>query len=253
MASVVAEFSERPAAAERYFPLAVAFGGRSASLASALLSTKRVGTVHRLEQVEGAFSGNEAGGVADEEALPLGRGSVDLYLSALTLQWANDLPGALIQIRQALKPGGWFLGAATGGRTLHELREALFAAEIESRGGASPRVLPAADLADYGALMQRAGFVQPVADRDVLTVRYDSARSLAADLRAMGAGNALAERDRRPIGRSVLSRVAEIYAERFSDPDGRVRATFEIITLSGWAPQRSGGAAQRASPLRAPR
>jgi SAM-dependent methyltransferase len=177
---------------------------------------------------------------------------VDLYLSALTLQWANDLPGALIQIRRALKPGGWFLGAATGGRTLHELREALFAAEIETRGGASPRVLPAADLADYGALLQRAGFIQSVSDREVLTVRYDSALSLAADLRAMGAGNALAERDRRPISRSVRTRMAEIYAERFSDPDGRVRATFEVITLSGLAPYQPGSDLQGASPLQAP-
>jgi hypothetical protein len=127
----------------------------------------------------------------------------------------------------------------TGGRTLSELREALFAAETETRGGASPRVLPAADIRDLGALLQRAGFALPVADRDLVTARYDSAFGLFADLKAMGAANPLAERERRPGSRRLFLRTAEIYAERFSDPDGRVRASFEVVSLSGWAPHES--------------
>jgi hypothetical protein len=147
--------------------------------------------------------------------------------------------GALIQIRQALRPDGLFLGAMTGGQTLAELREALFVAETEVRGGASPRVLPAADVRDIGALLQRAGFALPVVDRDVLTVRYASAFHLFKDLRGMGASNTLAERDRKPASRLLFQRAAQIYAERFSDPDGRVRASFEIISMSGWAPHES--------------
>ncbi len=177
--------------------------------------------------------------VGDEEALPLAPGSIDLFASALALQWTNDLPGALIQIRAALRPDGLLLAAMTGGSTLAELREALTAAESELRGGASPRVMPAADVRDLGALLQRAGFALPVADREVLTVRYDSAFDLFRDLRAMGAANALPERERRPAGRGLFLRAAEIYAERFSDPDGRIRATFEIVSLSGWAPHES--------------
>ena len=179
------------------------------------------------------------GVVGDEEALPLAPDSIDLFASALALQWTNDLPGALIQIRAALRPDGLLLAAMTGGRTLAELREALAAAESEMRGGASPRVMPAADVRDLGALLQRAGFALPVADRDALTVRYDSAFDLFRDLRAMGAANALPERERRPATRRLFLRAAEIYAERFSDPDGRVRATFEIVSLSGWAPHES--------------
>jgi hypothetical protein len=134
---------------------------------------------------------------------------------------------------------GLFLAALAGGRTLSELRESLFEAETQLRGGASPRVLPTVEVRDIGGLLQRAGFALPVADRDILTVRYDSAFRLFADLKAMGATNPLVDRDRRPVSRSFLLRTAEIYAERFSDPDGRVRATFEIVSVSGWAPHES--------------
>jgi SAM-dependent methyltransferase len=241
MAAVTSELAERLAGIDRHYPVGVVFGGRSERLASALRGTAKVAETYRMEQLGDAFAEAESGFVADEEALPLGRATVDLFVSALALQWTNDLPGALVQIRQALKPGGLFLGAMTGGATLQELRQAMFEAEVELRGGASPRVLPRAEIADLGALLQRAGFARPVADRDVLIVRYDSAIALAADLRAMGANNALAERDRRPASRRLMARMAEIYAERFSDADGRIRASFEIITLVGWAPSPERG------------
>jgi SAM-dependent methyltransferase len=237
MHAVVAEMAERLAGVERSFRLAVAFGGQTDTLAETLLRSGKVASVVRLESVAAALrKGRVAGAVADEEALPLAKGSIDLFASALALQWTNDLPGTLVQIRQALEPDGLFLAAMTGGRTLAELREALFAAETEISGGASLRVTPAVDIRDAGALLQRAGFALPVADRDLITVRYDSVALLLKDLRAMGATNALTERERRPVARRLLARAGEIYAERFSDPDGRIRASFEIISLSGWAP-----------------
>src|SRR6202167_1432886 len=172
----------------------------------------------------------------DEEALPFGDATFDLIVSALTLQFVNDPPGVLVQIRRALKPDGLFLGALIGGETLTELRQAFAAAESEVEGGASPRVAPFADLRELGALLQRAGFALPVADVDRLTVRYDSVFGLMRDLRRMGATNVLNARRRVPLKRATLIRMAEIYAERFADDDGRVRATFEIVWLSGWAP-----------------
>jgi SAM-dependent methyltransferase len=157
-------------------------------------------------------------------------------VSALALQFVNDLPGTLVQIRRALKPDGLFLAALIGGETLTELRQAFAAAESEIEGGASPRVAPFADLRELGALLQRAGLALPVTDVDRLTVRYDSAFDLMRDLRRMGGTNALNARRRTPLKRATLTRMAEIYAQRFADADGRVRATFEIVWLSGWAP-----------------
>jgi SAM-dependent methyltransferase len=238
LARAVEDLAERLGAVERRFEIGVAHGGVNERLAQAMLATRRVARVVRLERTATALAA-AMGAVADEEALPLAPGSIDLFVSALVLQWTNDLPGALLQIRQALRPDGLFLAAMTGGRTLAELREALFAAETETRGGASPRVLPAADIRDLGALLQRAGFALPVVDRDLITVRYDSAFGLFADLKAMGAANPLTERERRPGSRRLFLRAAEIYAERFSDPDGRVRASFEVVSLSGWAPHES--------------
>ncbi|KPF94248.1 SAM-dependent methyltransferase [Rhodopseudomonas sp. AAP120] len=177
--------------------------------------------------------------VSGDEALGLAPGSLDLVVSALALQFANDLPGVLAQIRRALKPDGLLLAALTGGDTLMELREAFAAAEAEIEGGVSPRVAPAADLRDIGALLQRAGFALPVTDVDRVVVRYDHAFALMQDLRRMGATNVLIERRRTPLRRATLTRMAQIYAERFSDPDGRIRATFEIIWLSGWSPHES--------------
>jgi SAM-dependent methyltransferase len=239
LAPVVAELAERVAASDRHYELAVAHGGQGGALANALAGSGKVGSVFRIEQtMESPAGARGASAVADEESLPLGLGSIDLFVSSLALQWSNDLPGALIQIRRALRTDGLFLGALTGGNTLAELREALFAAETEIHGGAGPRVLPAADIRDLGALLQRAGFALPVADRDVLTIRYASAFDLFRDLKAMGATNALIERPRNFSGRRLFARAAEIYAERFSDPDGRIRATFEIVFLSGRASAR---------------
>jgi SAM-dependent methyltransferase len=173
------------------------------------------------------------------EALRLAPESIDLALSALALHFANDLPGVLAQIRRALRPDGLFLAALLGGDTLVELKESFTAAEVELEGGLSPRVLPFADLRDLGALLQRAGFALPVADVDRVVVRYDGAFALMLDLRRMGATNVLVERRRTPLRRATLLRMAQIYAERFSDSDGRIRATFDIIWLSGWAPHAS--------------
>jgi SAM-dependent methyltransferase len=175
----------------------------------------------------------------DEEALRLRDGSLDLVVSGLALQFVNDLPGVLVQVRRALKPDGLFLAALIGGASLSELREAFAAAEVEIEGGVSPRVAPFADVRDLGALLQRAGFTLPVADVDRLVVRYASPLALMHDLRRMGATNALIERRRVPLARATLRRMMEIYAERFADPDGRVPATFEIVWLSGWAPHAS--------------
>ena len=177
--------------------------------------------------------------VGDPEHLPLADGSLDLAVSALALQTANDLPGALTQIRRALRPDGLFLGAMLGGKTLHELRVVLTEAEATIAGGVSPRVAPFADVRDMGGLLQRAGFALPVADSEVLTVRYDHLFALMADLRAMGATNALIARTRVPTRRAIFLRAAALYAARFADPDGRIRATFEIVSLSGWAPHES--------------
>jgi SAM-dependent methyltransferase len=177
--------------------------------------------------------------VADEEALPLANGSVDLVVSLLALQLVNDLPGTLIQIRRALKPDGLFLAALLGGDTLTELRESLAVAEAEREGGISPRVAPFAEIRALGGLLQRAGFALPVTDTERIVVRYGSALGLMHDLRRMGATNVLYERRRAPLKRATLMRALKIYAERFADPDGRVRATFEVIWLSGWSPDPS--------------
>jgi SAM-dependent methyltransferase len=177
--------------------------------------------------------------IDESEALGLLPESIDLAVSGLAFQFVNDLPGVLAQIRRALKPDGLLLAATIGGETLTELRQAFAAAESELEGGMSPRVAPFADLRDAGALLQRAGFAVPVTDVDRVVVRYGDAFALMHDLRRMGAANILAERRRTPLRRATLLRMAQIYHERFTDPDGRIRATFDIVWLSGWAPHES--------------
>ncbi|HEY5081538.1 MAG TPA: methyltransferase domain-containing protein [Bauldia sp.] len=235
LAAVADDLAERLAAVQRHFPLAADIASPLPLVKSRLLASGQVDLVVRLDRL--AMSRPDI--VADQEALPLKPASIDLAVSALALHWADDLPGALAQIRIALKPDGLLLAALLGGDTLTELRQSLAAAESEIRGGASPRVSPFAELRSVGALLQRAGFALPVIDMDRRTVRYASSLHLMRDLRAMGATNVLIERDRRPLPRPALLRAAAIYAERFSDPDGRVRATFDIISLSGWAPHES--------------
>jgi SAM-dependent methyltransferase len=173
------------------------------------------------------------------EELPLEAESVNLVLSPLSLHVTNDTPGVFIQVRRALKADGLFLAAIPGSGTLQELRDVLLATEIELTGGASPRVIPFADVRDVGGLLQRAGFTLPVIDAETYTVRYDNLFALMRDLRAMGMTNPLADRSRKPLTRAFFLRAAELYAERYSDPDGRIRATFSIIYASGWTPHES--------------
>jgi SAM-dependent methyltransferase len=176
---------------------------------------------------------------SEQETLPFQPESLDLVVSALAFQFVNDLPGVLTQIRRTLKPDGLLLAAMIGGDTLTELRQSFAAAEAECEGGVSPRVAPFADLRDLGSLLQRAGFALPVTDVDRIMVRYDNAFALMADLRRMGATNILVERRRTPTRRATLLRMAQFYSERFADPDGRIRATFDVVWLSGWAPHDS--------------
>lgn len=238
---VADELGERLGAVLRQFDRAVDLGTPADAVRHVLAASGKVAAVYGADHV-----------VSDEEALPFADGSLDLVVSALALQFVNDLPGTLIQIRRALKPDGLLLAAMFGGDTLTELREAFAQAESEIEGGVSPRVAPFADVRVLGALLQRAGFALPVVDSDRLTVRYPSVLALMRDLRRMGATNALTERRRTPLRRATLQRMTEIYAQRFADPDGRLRATFEVVWLSGWAPHDSqqkplkpGAAAQR--------
>jgi len=246
---VATDLGERLSAVLRKFDVAVDLGTPSDAVRRVLAANRAIGTVVGA----GADSNDDDLHVAaDEELLPFAEGSLDLVVSALALQFVNDLPGALIQIRHALKPDGLLLAAMIGGDSLTELRSAFAAAESEIEGGISPRVAPFADIRELGGLLQRAGFALPVVDSERVTVRYDSALALMRDLRRMGATNILHERLRTPLKRSTLDRVRAIYADRFADVDGRVRATFEIIWLSGWVPHESqqkplkpGSAAQR--------
>jgi SAM-dependent methyltransferase len=191
------------------------------------------------ETLRPALTASWQGADIANEVLALAPGSIDLALSALSLQFVNDLPGMLSQIRRALKPDGLLMAVLVGGASLSELREASSQAELEVEGGVSPRVAPFADVRDMGGLLQRAGFALPVVDSDTLTVRYDNAFALMADLRAMGATNVMTQRRKSFTRRATLVRMAEIYQERFSDPDGRIRATFELIWISGWVPHES--------------
>jgi SAM-dependent methyltransferase len=233
---VAEDLAERLAAVLRRFDLAVDLGTPGEAVRAALARVGSVGTIVRANAVPDRAKAADKFVIADEEALPFRDGVLDLVVSALALQFVNDLPGVLVQIRRALKPDGLFLAALLGGETLTELRQSFAEAESEVESGASPRVAPFADLRELGALLQRAGFALPVTDVDRLCVRYDTVFNLMADLRRMGATNALTARRRAPLKRATLQRMAEIYAQRFADPDGRVRATFEIAWLSGWAP-----------------
>ncbi len=232
---VAADIAERLAVVLRQFDLAVDLGTPGDAVRRALAASGKVGAI----VAAGPSASGSLAVVADEEALPFRDGAIDLVVSALSLQFANDLPGVLVQIRRALRPDGLLLAALLGGDTLTELRQAFAQAEAEIEDGISPRVAPFADLRDLGALLQRAGFALPVTDVDRVTVRYASPLALMQDLRRMGATNVLTERSRKPLRRATLMRMIEIYSERFADADGRVRATFEIVWLSGWAPHES--------------
>ena len=235
---VAEEMGERLSVVLRRFERAVDLGTPSDALRRVLADSGKMATLVSASPSVTADTGLPAVR-ADEEALPFADASLDLVVSALALQFVNDLPGTLIQIRRALKADGLLLAAMIGGESLSELREAFAEAESEVEGGLSPRVAPSADIRDLGALLQRAGFALPVVDSDRLTVRYDNPLALMRDLRAMGATNILIERRRTPLKRATLRRMLEIYARRFADADGRLRATFEIVWLTGWAPHES--------------
>lgn len=237
---VADDFAERLSLVRRDFPLAVSLGAYNGLVAERLRTLPAIGTIIDVEpSLASLMRARGLKVVADEEALPFAASSLDLVVSGLALQLVNDLPGALIQINRALKPDALFLGALLGGETLKELREAWILAEDEVLGGASPRVAPFADVRELGGLLQRAGFALPVADSDLVEVTYASPLALMQEIKAMGASNALTERRRTPVTRTLLLRAAQIYQERFGLPSGRIPATFEIVTLTGWVPHES--------------
>jgi SAM-dependent methyltransferase len=225
---VAEELVERLSAVKRNFALALDLGTPGDTLIRLLKSNSQVAGVAANDLLAN-----------DEEAFSLPDAKYDLVVSALALQWVNDLPGALVQIRRTLKPDGLLLAALVGGETLHELRESFATAEAEITGGASPRVSPFAEVRSLGSLLQRAGYALPVIDSDRHTVRYETPFKLFQDLRRMGATNALMERSRKPLTKKIIARAAEIYTERFRDPDGRLRATFDILWVAGWVPHES--------------
>ena len=237
---VAEDFCERLSVIKRTFVNAVDLGCHNGLLG------RMIGREHSISNILSADEIVEMVALADApravvnlERLPFAPDSFDLVVSGLALQSVNDLPGTLTQIRGALKPDGLFLAAVLGGQTLAELREALLTAETELTGGASPRVAPCIDVRDLGSLLQRAGFALPVVDSDTVTVTYAHPLALLHDLRGMGATNCLAERSRAFLRRDVFGRTLEIYGQRFSNADGRIRATFDILTATAWAPHAS--------------
>lgn len=231
------DLADRVGSVLRDFPAALDIGTPGPHVADRLAKDARIATLVRAAAlVEAPRSADRLLAVADEEALPFRPRSFDLVTSALSLHQTNDLLGALIQVRGLLKPDGLFIGCLAGGASLHELRAAFATAEADIDGGVSPRVAPFARVTDMVSLLQRAGFAMPVVDIDTLTIRYADMFGLLRDLRAMGATNVLRERRRVPLKRTVLLRAADVYAAGHADPDGRVRATFELIWLSGWGP-----------------
>lgn len=237
---VAADMADRLEAVLRRFAHAVDLCTPTDALRRALAGSKKVETLIAIDTIAAHLPRPPALAVAaEEEALPFRDGSLDLVLSALSLQFVNDLPGALVQIRRALKPDGLLLAAALGGDSLTELRQAFALAESEIAGGVSPRVAPFVDVRAVGMLLQRAGFALPVTDIDRIVVRYDTPFALMHDLRRMGATNVLLDRRRAPASRTLLMRMVEHYFKRFSDDDGRIRATFEVVWMSAWAPDPS--------------
>jgi NADH dehydrogenase [ubiquinone] 1 alpha subcomplex assembly factor 5 len=238
---VATDFAERLAIVQRDFAVAVDVGSHHGLVGRRIAAVPNIGQVISFDPALAALEAAPAPRVLGSfEALPFAKGALDLCVSGLSLHIVDDLPGALLQIRHALKPDGLLLAALLGGQTLRELREAWLAAEDEMLGGASPRVAPFADVRDLGSLLQRAGFALPVVDADIVTVTYADPIALMRDVKGMGASNMLADRRRVPVTRGLLMRAAEIYARRFAiDGTGRVPATFEILTMTAWAPHEN--------------
>jgi SAM-dependent methyltransferase len=228
---------ERLEIVNRRFEVALDLGSHHGVLAEALSQIRGIPLVVALDDTEPLLRKAPSPKVlADPEALPFRADAFDLVVSALTLHHVNDLPGTLAQVFQLLKPDGLMLATLLGGRTLSELREVMVEAELEADGGVSPRVAPFADIRDLGGLLQRAGFALPAVDADLVTVTFSSALAFLAEVRGMGCGNVLVERRRMPMSRALLGRVLDLYHARHGGPDGRVRATFELVTMTGWTP-----------------
>ncbi len=237
---VADDIAARLSAVQRQFPVALDLGAAHGVLGRRLRDIPGIETVVATELSAALLAQTDGLQVrADEEALPFADQSLDLVVSGLVLQFVNDLPGTLVQLRRALKPDGLLLATMLGGATLHELRAAFLQAEEEIEGGVSPRVAPFADVRDIGALLQRAQFALPVADSDTVTVTYADPLVLMRELRGMGATNNLLARRKTPLRRATLARALEVYTERFGLPGGRIPATFELITLTGWSPHES--------------
>jgi len=253
LAHVAREIAERVELMLRPFPLGLDLGAYHGLLGRKVVALPSVGTMIYAESAL-AFAAlcPKPSLVCDEDLLPFKDASLNLVISGLALHRVNDLPGALIQIRRALAPDGLFMAALLGAGALIELRRALLEAEAETEGGASPRISPFGDVREYGALLQRAGFALPVADAETLEVLYKSPRELMREVRALGGGNVLLARSRKPLSRQTLKRAEDLYRARHATPDGRVKASFEIVYLAGWGPDPSqqrplkpGSAAQR--------
>ncbi len=224
----------------RRFPLALDLGCHTGELGRALCGRGGIETLIQCDLSPAmATRADKLALAADEEALPFAANSFDLILSNLSLHWVNDLPGALLQIRHALKPDGLFLASMLGGETLTELRQSFLEAELMEEGGAGPRVSPFADVRDLGGLLQRAGFALPVVDVDTITVTYGDAMRLMADLRGMGETNAVIARRKQMTRRTTLLRALALYEEKFKNDQGRLSATFQIMTMTAWKPHES--------------
>lgn len=228
----------------RSFPLAVDIGCHSGEIGSIIGNRGQIQTLFQCDIAKdyallARENNHHSSAVIDEEFLPFAPNSLDLVLSNMSLHWVNDLPGMLLQARQALKPDGLFLASMLGGETLKDLREALMAAEAEEEGGVSPRVSPFVDIRDAGALLQRSGFALPVVDSDEIIIDYPDALKLMRDLSGMGESNLIIKRSKKFTHRATLARAASIYRERHANNDGRILAKFQVIYLTGWAPDAS--------------
>jgi NADH dehydrogenase [ubiquinone] 1 alpha subcomplex assembly factor 5 len=240
---IAGRLADRLDIVKRSFALALDLGCHGGALAAALADRKGIATLAQcdssLVMAQLAARNGRPTLLASEELLPFAPECFDLVLSNLSLHWVNDLPGCLLQIRQILKPDGLFLAAMLGGATLRELRDVLMEAELAAHGGAGPRVSPFVDLRDAGGLLQRAGFALPVADSDTLTVTYADLPALLHDLRGMGEASALLARPDKPLSRGALAQADELYRRRHGDREGRLKATFQVIYLTGWSPHES--------------
>jgi len=235
---IAEDIASRLGLIKRDFQLCAVFGDHIDHLAPALENLPNIGRLITLgDTVSEALSQSHI--IATEERLPLASESINLAISPMTLQFANDLPGALIQLKRSLKPDGLFIAAFLGGDTLIELRDALLSAESDIRGGAAPRIHPRVDIRDLGTLLQRAGFAIPVVDSDRISVTYRSATHLMHDLRALGLTSILNQGTDTSLNRRIIARLEEVYKDRYPAPGNRISATFEIIYLTGWAPHES--------------